>query len=373
MPRSSHGPIGEEGSRSKQSKEQRDRKKNAQNPSSTGLTKALSETAHEALSNVARDVATFAQRPIEIRQQEAAEAGRVKRPLNAFFLYRKAYQNIAKDHCTGKNHQQVSDICGSSWSRLETDNVITLFRQLAQTEAQLHQEAFPTYKYKPTAATKLNSGIDHDSKARSPSATGSHRRLKRSSQKRADRRTSPVRQSFVSEVPESISDLPTPQSQLSRSPLQKYQASPLLEGDTYSRLLTDAIQHTPHENDPGAGRPPDWSLSTIHTQPYLKTPASNSDILTQPEVPIPYCGQVWGTNYYMLPDSLHVGTAHRATTSLGLGLDVTDAYPAYLQGAYGDWQVGQLENRAQCDLWLAQMGTVEWQKPNVYGEAEPRL
>lgn len=120
----------------------------------------------------------------------------------------------------------------------------------------------------------------------------------------------------------------------------------------------DAIRHAPHEDHPGGG-PYDRTLSNIHIQPYPASFGPSLGPSTPSEARSPFCGKSWGTNHDMLPGLVHVGTAHRATTSLVPNLDVTGAYPAYLQGTNDDWQVEQLENRIHCDLWLTHMGTVK--------------
>ncbi|PTB39748.1 hypothetical protein M441DRAFT_110959, partial [Trichoderma asperellum CBS 433.97] len=73
----------------------------------------------------------------------------IKRPLNAFMLYRKFYQDVAKTCCTKNNHQQVSTVCGDSWKNLESSQLVREFTRLAAEERKRHVEAFPSYKYDP--------------------------------------------------------------------------------------------------------------------------------------------------------------------------------------------------------------------------------
>lgn len=99
--------------------------------SSSKLAKPLSElTKYRTLVPLV-DVASFVNRSTEERQREMNNSGQVKRPLNAFFLYRKAYQNRTKDWCLQSNHQVVSQVCGESW-RLEPKEVRKHFEKLAQ-------------------------------------------------------------------------------------------------------------------------------------------------------------------------------------------------------------------------------------------------
>ena len=128
------------------------------------IDQALSKIAHEMPAISIIDVTTFATRSVEVRQKEKAKNGKVKRPLNAFMLYRKAYQDVAKTQCTRNNHQQVSTICGSSWNNWEPPSIITQFRDLAKIEKEMHEAAFPEYKYDPVQAKKPGDGISRNSK-----------------------------------------------------------------------------------------------------------------------------------------------------------------------------------------------------------------
>ena len=101
------------------------------------------------------DIVAYANRSVEKRRKEVVDSknGKTKRPSNAFMLYRKAFQNRAKQLKKHDNHQIVSKICGSSWKH-ETEDVKRLFNELARRESELHRQAFPDYKFTPAKSTK---------------------------------------------------------------------------------------------------------------------------------------------------------------------------------------------------------------------------
>lgn len=103
------------------------------------------------------DVGTYAHRPVSVRQQEAVEQGKVKRPLNDFVLYRKAYIDVVKARfMPGEktiNQQRVSRICGDSW-KMEVPEIKSKFKELSNMERDKHGQAFPKYKYAPKQGKK---------------------------------------------------------------------------------------------------------------------------------------------------------------------------------------------------------------------------
>ncbi|KAG4427496.1 hypothetical protein IFR05_017021 [Cadophora sp. M221] len=71
------------------------------------------------------NIEAYVKRSAEDRRKEVETGkipGKVKRPMNSFMLYRKAYQKWTKDWCLQNNHQIVSQVCGNSWS-LEPDHI----------------------------------------------------------------------------------------------------------------------------------------------------------------------------------------------------------------------------------------------------------
>jgi hypothetical protein len=116
------------------------------------LDKPLSELTKDWKHVPVVDIEAYVNRSVEVRRREVEEGknpGKVKRPMNSFMLYRKAYQNRTKDWCLQNNHQVVSQVCGDSWP-LEPDEIKEQFTEWAKIERQNHQNAHPGYKFSPT-------------------------------------------------------------------------------------------------------------------------------------------------------------------------------------------------------------------------------
>lgn len=116
------------------------------------LDKPLSELTKDWTHVPVVDIEAYVNRSADVRRREVEEGknpGKVKRPMNSFMLYRKAYQNRTKDWCLQNNHQVVSQVCGDSWP-LEPDEVKEQFTEWAKIERQNHQNAHPGYKFSPT-------------------------------------------------------------------------------------------------------------------------------------------------------------------------------------------------------------------------------
>ncbi|KAK0656045.1 hypothetical protein B0T16DRAFT_317001 [Cercophora newfieldiana] len=134
-------------------KKKKDRSKAVKNLPT--LDRPMSELTKESQIPVA-DIASYVNRSSEIRRAEVETGknpGRIKRPMNAFMLYRKAYQQRAKEWASQHNHQVVSRVCGSSWP-MEPDNIRTQFKQWADLERDNHQKAHPDYKFTPAKPQK---------------------------------------------------------------------------------------------------------------------------------------------------------------------------------------------------------------------------
>ncbi|KAL5350945.1 hypothetical protein ACLOAV_004518 [Pseudogymnoascus australis] len=118
------------------------------------LEKPLSELTRTWTHVPIINIDAYVNRSAETRRQEVDDGknpGKVKRPINPFMLYRKAYQNRTKNWCLQNNHQVISQICGDSWP-LEPDNVRAQFNEWARIERQNHQNAHPGYKFSPAKA-----------------------------------------------------------------------------------------------------------------------------------------------------------------------------------------------------------------------------
>lgn len=366
MPRTPHRPIRDAGGHGSQSQERRIEKRNAKPQPPTSLTKALSDIAQDMPHVAVTDVATFANRSVEVRQSESRKAGKVKRPLNAFILYRKAYQEVAKTQCNRKNsHQQVSSICGVSWNVWEPPSVIEHFKQLAAAEKQMHERAFPAYKYDPVQAKKPKDTVDQDSRTCDASDGESNSRPRRSGRQRTARGTSRVRQSFALEVPDQYHGLQGLQSQLPGGPWSQYQALPYQEWYTHGGLPTEATQYTPRGtgqrvDDRGAGVSYSHTSSDLPFQPYSTFIDPRLDPSLQAEVPSSRPEQFLSANHDMLLDWMYVG-GQDTSTSLVPDLDITGEHTAYLQGTDDDWQVEQLEDGSHFSDWMTQAGAGEQQ------------
>ncbi|KAJ8116285.1 hypothetical protein ONZ43_g4476 [Nemania bipapillata] len=137
--------------------------------SSISLAEPLSQLVKDITSIVDTDIQAYVNRSPEERQREVAQSktGKVKRPMNAFMLYRKAYQNRTKEWkrlddirrkeesaSEGKpekghdNHQVISQVCGISWN-MEPQELRDQYDEWAKIERNNHKLAFPDYKFAP--------------------------------------------------------------------------------------------------------------------------------------------------------------------------------------------------------------------------------
>lgn len=152
-------------------------------PRSSGVQKAISKakpkakkkkqkektgplTVHGSLTSVLayldpkmdKDIDAYVNRSVDTRQNEVKNSkdGKIKRPMNAFMLYRKGFQNRIKEHQKNENHQGVSKVAGDGW-RQEPEEVKDQFNHWSEVERQLHATAFPSYKFKPAKSFKNRS------------------------------------------------------------------------------------------------------------------------------------------------------------------------------------------------------------------------
>ncbi|KAL2151630.1 hypothetical protein VTH82DRAFT_6728 [Thermothelomyces myriococcoides] len=119
----------------------------------------LAQFAHIPLP----DIEAFVNRSRATREAETGRGrkkGHIRRPLNAFILYRKCYSRRAAAFCeshapgTAVNHGSVSSVCGASW-KMEPDHVRDRFKDLAAQELRAFQKAFPKYRYQPRRVALL--------------------------------------------------------------------------------------------------------------------------------------------------------------------------------------------------------------------------
>ncbi|KAK3989194.1 hypothetical protein QBC44DRAFT_89835 [Cladorrhinum sp. PSN332] len=150
--------------KSSNKKKKKERAKPAKNV--PAIDRPMSELTKDSAIEVA-DIETYVHRSAQVRQDEVKDCkknpGKIKRPMNAFMLYRKAYQQRAKEWASQHNHQVVSRVCGSSWP-LEPEQIRTQFKTWADIERDNHQKAHPNYKFtpsKPQKPVKYDDTFDH--------------------------------------------------------------------------------------------------------------------------------------------------------------------------------------------------------------------
>ncbi|KAI1094151.1 hypothetical protein F5B19DRAFT_67255 [Rostrohypoxylon terebratum] len=120
------------------------------------------------LSVLVKDITTvqdtnieeYVNRLPEVRQAEVRDSkeGKIKRPMNAFMLYRKAYQNRTKEWKKHDNHQVISQVCGTSWN-MESQELRDQYDSWAKIERANHKLAFPDYKFAPAKAKNKKSAV----------------------------------------------------------------------------------------------------------------------------------------------------------------------------------------------------------------------
>lgn len=105
------------------------------------------------------DIEAYVKRSADLRRAEVANSKRckrVKRPMNSFMLYRKAYQGRIRAWSRQSRHQVISQLCGDSW-HLEPSHIKDQFLGWAQLERINHQNAHPEYKFLPVKPANLGS------------------------------------------------------------------------------------------------------------------------------------------------------------------------------------------------------------------------
>ncbi|KAL6868904.1 hypothetical protein ACO1O0_000227 [Amphichorda felina] len=119
------------------------------------LVEPLSEWA-KANGVKPKDVHGFATRDIEKRIAQAIKNGYVKRNLNVFFLYKRAYGAVAQSwmemhHPTlAKTQPPLVTLVGESWAK-ESKEFKQSYTFYSELEKDGLRSAFPHYKYKPGA------------------------------------------------------------------------------------------------------------------------------------------------------------------------------------------------------------------------------
>lgn len=284
--------------------------------------------ATEAPQIKVEDVSEFVHRSIEIRRYEAEVSGKIKRPLNAFMLYRKAFQNVAKTQSTRNNHQHISSICGESWSSQEPPDIVDKFNELAAIERRMHEQAFPDYRYDPVLAKSHTADLAGRSSDRRPVSV--HRASSRnttpkkpvgysannatwSSQVSHPAAPSWVGRGSVPSQSQTLFDLPVaPASHLPTTPFDMNAAcTSSLHGSYYPELVVD----------------PSF-LS------YSQVPAAYPGL--EPAMALPTNWQTWDMFPHQFGDSIP-------------DLDIYGGHNQYLRGTDADWEVEKLPLRSDSD------------------------
>ncbi|KAK3716999.1 slightly ste11-like protein [Vermiconidia calcicola] len=85
------------------------------------------------------------------------QATKIKRPKNAFILYRSANAHKIMRALDTKNNQNVSTEAARAW-KAETPEVKERYAAMAQQEKQRHLEKYPDYQYQPGLAARNKFG-----------------------------------------------------------------------------------------------------------------------------------------------------------------------------------------------------------------------
>ncbi|KAL6858648.1 hypothetical protein J3F83DRAFT_354168 [Trichoderma novae-zelandiae] len=356
---------------SKDRKTGRRARKSEGKDSGSSLTRPLSAVAVELPHCLVPDATAFATRTITQRVEEYNRSGKIKRPLNAFMLYRRSYQNVAKAYCSKDNHQQVSAICGLSWRNLEQEKVKLAFKDLADVERRNHGEAFPEYKYDPL---HLKKGDSKNSPVLLPTPDGSDVEL--------INRHSPARGSVVKR---------------NRKSALKYEEFPNSDNEGYLNMVDEhqplqarAITSYPYWTPPSSQAYPAVFLEEQHTytgpSPFYSYPPLFEDnrLACRSSQPV-VCGlygeaadhNVSYAEIFIDPSLLpcqpsmvydlsscsvaiqgqwHPLAVERSRTETILPeLSMApSSYDAYLRGTEGDWEVEELEEPSQFEDWMCQ-------------------
>jgi hypothetical protein len=119
------------------------------------LEQPLSEWVLQLPEVSVENIEEYVNRSLEERQQEAVGAGKIKRELNPFLLYRKAHKNVAEalirtsSDDTSYINPRISKLCGVSWKTMESSSVRAQYEMWSQIEKDRLKEAFPDYRYQP--------------------------------------------------------------------------------------------------------------------------------------------------------------------------------------------------------------------------------
>ncbi|CCD50391.1 similar to transcription factor HMG [Botrytis cinerea T4] len=375
------------------------------------LDKPLSELTKDWKHVPVADIETYVNRSAEERRREVDEGkvpGKVKRPMNSFMLYRKAYQNRTKDWCLQNNHQVVSQVCGDSWP-LEPDAVKEQFSEWARLERINHQNAHPGYKFSPTkpgagkaAKRKMSEDIaSDDSDLTDFDWQGGGQSKKRRNLRNQQRpmqqqpvmypttrsayhyssREHSMEPSYANynksayQLANPGKQPPAQYNQAGMQPGEYYQqtiqSSPLVAGveDVIIKKTPAPGVHSYQVSIPG-GR----DFDIMHPQPHY-TPSPQPDFRIDPSLMTQDHGQYENSNYHEgHPDGVYFGSNHEAEHAWqsGYGMSDRDMDPALqylpeqhvdkgqihdqqmdiLRGHQEGWQIETLDSGREFDNWM---------------------
>ncbi|KAJ5288367.1 hypothetical protein PENANT_c056G09121 [Penicillium antarcticum] len=105
------------------------------------LCRPLSDILSDEVSVPVRDMHSWVHRSCADRMEEARKKGKITRPMNAFMLYRFAYNGLVKEYLRQSNHRNdgkaISKAIGLGW-RNESTIIRCIFQDLANTERHQH-------------------------------------------------------------------------------------------------------------------------------------------------------------------------------------------------------------------------------------------
>lgn len=332
------------------------------------ISKPLSEIAKDLPDVPVADIATFVARSTEERLSETSRnkrPGQIKRPMNAFMLYRKAYQEVAKTQCTQNNHQHVSKVCGAGWP-LEPPQVRQMFDGWAKVERINHQQAHPGYKFTPSKPRKTRRDED-DVDGFSDNDSDWNGGARKSRTRHVSR---------LSETPSTNYDtVGNVTDEPSMATYHNMHAYPT-PGQTHALPYGTA---EPNPYDPNMRQY--GALGPAHGM-VSRTPSPGNDYglhgldgfagsyYTPPEPafdnagPPPMFGEAGYSMYNELSGDAsfghdnwipHMGVAEQDIGfMLAGGYEDTTAQDAYLRGKQDDWKVEEIEDSSQFEHWITQ-------------------
>lgn len=344
-------------------------KKRKVQDASTILPKPLSEIAKEFPDIPLMDVAAFATRSTAERHGSSTADGKIKRPLNAFMLYRKAYQKVAMAYCGSSSHQTVSLACGASWRCMEPDHIRKRFKDLADTETIKHKEAHPTYKYVPK-----KSGAEADAEPVNPcDVDDDEYDGARGPSRRATRAKRPKTEHLTDESPATFhNDYRDPVDLGGLGQMMPHEVGPY-----WTNLPPPPSLHTPY--------PP---LSFSYTNPLMyhqpdagfwEGSLANSMVAAVPSWPDPSTNSIAGcVDPRLAFDDLPRGQSEgsfqgsvvpvvddeQRMTGPIPDLDENGAHNAYLRGNLDDWQIEPLEGHGHSDHFYEATYAEGWNNVN---------